>query len=243
MNDQPRPLESLEWYREAERHPGILASRYTRGPLEWLSGLDALIFHLSLFAFFGVMLFAVNLILSPDGLWITQLALAWTILLLMHVAILLLLRLIGILRGEETGPLQPDVSLSRSQRRRAYPGPAIPGQGAESTPYRESYRLARPAPPAHGESAGENLPPQGATSPTEQREHPEEAEPHAQAESPWTSWRHDDRHTSGRPVPTPEERASWSEASQAAWLVHADEDESSAPHSESPPHQQPHDER
>lgn len=69
----------------------------------WSAGSGLLTFHVSLFLSGIVVLFLVNLATSPADLWVERVAWLWLVLLVIHALTVLLVQLVALLRGEDTG--------------------------------------------------------------------------------------------------------------------------------------------
>ncbi|HYI24823.1 MAG TPA: 2TM domain-containing protein [Thermomicrobiales bacterium] len=78
-----RPFESLDWYRDAARR-GFADDDANRGIAGFLTGGGLLRAHISLFAVTIVALAVLNLLRSPESIWVDRVLMGWTILLLIH---------------------------------------------------------------------------------------------------------------------------------------------------------------
>lgn len=191
-----RPFESLEWYRAAVRssyHDERSATRVW----SWLKGIEFLTVHISVFAIGIVALFVLNLLRSPENLWVDRAGAAWALLLTIHGVVIGLIWAIGLLGKEENEALQiiPDAEW----RRTAASWPSAPNDGlaAGHAPIVVSGRSQ--VPPVPPPDSVPNRPPV--------REEPMDTVP-----SGWSAWRDGAQESAS----TDEPKVSWKEA--ASWL-------------------------
>ncbi len=78
-----RPFESLDWYRDAARR-GFAEDDRDRGIIPILTGSDLLRLHVSVFSVTVVVLTVINLLRSPESIWVDGVILVWALLLLIH---------------------------------------------------------------------------------------------------------------------------------------------------------------
>ncbi len=187
MARQPaRPLESLEWYREAVRN-NFRDDDPARGFSGWASGLGVLHAHVSVFAVGIVILLGVNLLRSPGDIWAGRWIMAWTVLLVLHAVV------IGFLwamrQWNSDAPDEALLMASPTVRRQ----PPAHGWGLDDDAQDVDFRVA------HGARPANDLPP-GPVQPTG-----------------WAGWNADGVDDLDEVQPA-SERASWREASAAAWL-------------------------
>lgn len=189
MARQPvRPFESLEWYREAARN-NFRDDAPSSGFSAWASGLGMLHAHVSVYAVGIVVLLGVNLLRSPEDIWAGRWIMAWTVLVLLHAVV------IGFLWAmRQWNSDAPDEAFVMA------PPPARQGEGQppafgwgliDDEAQDVDFRVANGARPAS-----------------------ETTEPNPAQPAGWTGWNSDDA-DEVRPA---SERASWSQASAAAWL-------------------------
>lgn len=193
-----RPFESLEWYREAvrgHRHDDRGAARV----LSWLKSADGLTVHISVFAVGVVALLVINLLRSPDDLWIDRAGAAWALLLTIHGVGIGLIWAIAQLGNDDHQALQviPDAEWRRQSG--AWPAPPHSDPGIAA---------ARTAPvPAEGQGA------QIAVS-VPVRTPPPVTGQFVPPASGWSSW----GENGGEPAAAGDEpKASWKET--ATWLT------------------------
>lgn len=249
MSTPVQPLTSLDWYRQALDES---ANRRRNGWLRWFRGLSFLLFHVSLYAISIVLLFAVDLIRSPGSLWIVNLALAWAVLIVVHAAIVGLIWAIGLLQEDESSE-KHDLRWSSAT--------ASPGRRAKhEEPQDADFRMAAQIPGARATTsatvARAALPTTTTTVAAESTQswssikQPSSAAASAPAplspptptsaaspESPWSGWEPASPATVARQALEGDrsgERASWTEASAAAWLTRASGTTTTAPSSANP---------
>lgn len=203
-----RPFESLEWYRDAVR-----AHRHNDGggarALSWLKSADCLTVHISVFAVGIVTLLVINLLRSPDDLWIDRAGAAWALLLTIHGVGIGLLWAIAQLGNDDHQALQviPDAEW----RRRS---------GA--------WQVAKHDPPTVSVTRTAPVPDEG------QREHTTVSAPvrpslpvtgqFSPPSTGWSSW----EENGGRTEPGNDEpKASWKET--ATWLTRGGKSSQTAP--------------
>jgi len=182
MAHQPnRPFESLEWYRDAARR-GFEEDDRHRDFVQWATSFSLLRAHISVFAVSIVFLLAVNLLRSPEDIWVDRWIMAWTVLLLIHAVgagVVWALRQWN--ADDPNEALQIDPSLWRQSPMFAWGAPGETAPDAREVPFRVT-----------ADQDGESAPPPAPG---------------------WNGW----ADVAPQPPP-PSERASWSEASAAAWL-------------------------
>jgi hypothetical protein len=84
MSQPPnRPFESLDWYREAARR-GFAEDDRDRRLVTFLTGGDLLRLHISVFAVTIVALAVINLLRSPESIWVDRVFMVWALLLVIH---------------------------------------------------------------------------------------------------------------------------------------------------------------
>lgn len=84
MAQQPnRPFESLDWYRDAARR-GFAEETRDRDIVRLLTGGGLLRAHISVFAVTIVALMVLNLLRTPESIWVDRVLMGWTIILLIH---------------------------------------------------------------------------------------------------------------------------------------------------------------
>lgn len=153
-----RPFESLDWYRQASRE----GFRERRGTAfgRWLRSIGSVALHLSLFSAGLVLLYIVNLVRSPERLWVDRAAWAWMILLGIHALVLGIIWAVDMLRDDD---VDEPLKVADVAWRQAVPWPGPPADVAD-----------RPA----------TAPPAGSTSPPEPSGEPS---PMVEA-NPWAGW-------------------------------------------------------
>ena len=198
-----RPFESLDWYRQASRSGSGNLGTGAR-LLDWARGIGLLSLHVSVFALGIVAMFVINLLRSPDRIWVDRAIPIWTLIVVIHAVLVGLLWAIGQLNREDDGPLLvvsdakwrsastwasagPSPTLTDTPRSTVPPAPAE--DGAEAT------MQFRPSPAARA-----------TTSP------PGEA-PHDGAAPKWSGW---DGDVPQQGTSSDADRASWQEAATAA---------------------------
>ncbi|MGC4108362.1 MAG: hypothetical protein QM753_18730 [Thermomicrobiales bacterium] len=145
----------------------------------WWGGYGFLRFHCSLFLTGIPLLFLVNLIQSPERIWIDRVGLAWLALLVVHAAITGIIRAVGVLREDEQSlPVRETISQPRSTwitarstelqdaDFRASPREALSDDGwgvsadmaaLTEASWRDAMPVAAPAPPAGSLAQGEPI--------------------------------------------------------------------------------------
>jgi len=78
-----RPFESLDWYRDAVRH-GFAEDDRDRRLVNFVTGGDLLRLHISVFAVVIVGLAVINLLRSPESIWVDGVFMIWGLLLVIH---------------------------------------------------------------------------------------------------------------------------------------------------------------
>lgn len=249
MSTPMQSLTSLDWYRQA-LDESAHGRRVTW--VRWFRGLSFLLFHISLYAISIVLLFAIDLIRSPASLWIHNVAFAWAALIVVHAAIVGLIWAIGLLTEDEshdkhelrwssatTSPgrganhgepqdadfrmvaqIPGTAAITTSTAAQAAPSSTVSRVAAEFTQSWSSIK----SPPLAAPSAPVPASPPAPTSA-------------ATAESPWSGWEPASPATVARQAlegARSGERASWTEASAAAWLTRASGTTTTAPSSASP---------
>ncbi|MGC4192728.1 MAG: hypothetical protein QM589_16415 [Thermomicrobiales bacterium] len=223
-------------------------ARTARGAVRWLptstlwwGGLGFLRFHASLFLAGVPILFLVNLVQSPEHIWIDRAGLAWFALLVIHAAIVGIARSIGLLR-EDTQQAAPRESTaqprstwitSRSEEpqdadfRVPAREPDATGWGVPVDATEASWRPATPLPVAPV-SLAQPAPPSGTsvwdgwTSPGRSGRRATTTTPSA---SRSTAKSTAPSETSSPDAPAAgEERVSWREVTKAAWLAPSEEE-------------------
>lgn len=189
MAHQPtRPFESLEWYRNAARN-NFRDDDPRRGLARWASGFGLLHTHVSLFAVGTVVLLVINLIRTPEDVWAGRWIMAWTVLLLLHAVV------IGFLWAlKQWDSEAPDEALLMTPSREREPPPVF------------SWGLDG----ANGQDAQDV---DFRVTTATRRDVPTRS-PDSNASSTWAGWNTIDQDEE----PPASERASWKEASAAAWL-------------------------
>lgn len=206
----------------------------------WWGGLGFLRFHASLFLTALPVLILINLIQSPQRLWIERMGLAWLALLVVHAAIAGIVWAIGLLREGADGPNARDVA---AQPR----SPWATVQAAE--PENPDFRTSAPTGVGDGWSVAPAPPPPGASPsaiPDSQPDASQSATPAATGVwDGWTAARPASTRLGSRPgpalSPTPapitepdpfashpdpagDERVSWRKIAEAAWLAKPEDD-------------------
>lgn len=222
-----RPFESLDWYRQAARSGSGGLGTGAR-LLDWARGIGFLTLHISIFALGIVTMFVVNLLRSPDRIWVDRAIPIWTLIVIIHAVVVGLLWAIGQLNREDDGPL---LVVSDAQWRNAAtwagsaesspptigPVPSTPHgvrePGAEMTQRIRPSDPAGPMPPRRPEVGTETTlqfrPSHAAET------HPERpASPAPNGATPgWAGW---ESEVPQRLGPNDPDRASWQEAETAA---------------------------
>lgn len=198
-----RPLESLEWYRAAVRS-NRSDERGAARILSWLKGIEFLTVHISVFAIGIVALIVINLLRSPDDLWVDRVGAAWALLLTIHGVTIGLIWAIGLLNRDDDEALQiiPDAEWRRTSGSWPQAVTRVPPATAEPTP---------PVPRATTAAAGwtqaatpSPRPPDAATA---------DGQPPQAVPPGWSAW----GQGAEQSPPPDEPKASWKEA--ASWLT------------------------
>ena len=192
MQRPARPFESLDWYREASRRE-YRSGNAAHEALRWLKSSRCFAFHVGMFALGITIALAINVARDPGSIWVDKLALGWSLLLLVHAAVVALIFAIGLLGTSE-------------QRLPVYVPQfgAAPEAPASATPTQPAW----PSPPPREET-------------TTAEEVPTGAPPTASRSATWRSQMKPRPHVTSWPTasrPADGETASWREASPAAWL-------------------------
>lgn len=203
-------MESLEWYKAAVRS-NRPDERGMARILSWLKGVGFLTAHISVFAVGIVVLLVINLLRSPEDLWVDRAGAAWALLLVIHGVAIGLIWAIELLLKDDDEALQvvpssgwQNTSAPWPQTARMVSPTGAQQQGANPVPAGNRAELAaqsalRPTPPATDGQQGQPVPPG------------------------WSAW--------GRGVeqsPPPDEpKASWKEA--ATWLTRSGRARPTAP--------------
>lgn len=208
--------------------------------MRWLRGFGAFRAHISLFLATIVLLFAINLIRSADDLWITRVIVIWAAILVIHAAIIGILWALAILSQPDTdsspatttGPIRWATSAWRTSpaseptdadfRHATVSAPDAMNAVAQDTiivppapwtqepdaPIETASTVVWPTPPVETAPPPASAPSQPApTSPS----------------SPWEGWEPTSPADVARKAISSSERASWKEASAAAWLTPTDQ--------------------
>lgn len=234
MSTPAQSLTSLGWYQRAldEAADG----RRTR-VMRWFRGRSFLMFHLSLYAVGIVALFAIDLIRTPESLWVGTVALAWAALIVIHAAIAGLVWAVGLLRddmpreapepgwfssGWRGNRTEPQVAAFRS----ATELPATPAETEHPLPLTVPQAWATPQPI----QAAPRVQDPASTifqEPAVAGAYPLRADPGEPSQSPWGGWEPTSAADVARGATSgsrASERASWTEASAVAWLAQASND-------------------
>lgn len=203
-----RPFESLEWYREAvrvHRHDDSGGAR----ALSWLKSADFLTVHISAFAIGIVTLLVINLLRSPDDLWVDRAGAAWALLLTIHGVGIGLLWAIGQLGNDDHQALQ-----------------VIPDREWQGRP--GSWPVAKHDPPTVSVTPAAPVPDEGQRGHTAVSAPVRPSLPVTGQFSPpstgWSFW----GDNGGRPNPADDEpKASWKET--ATWLTRGGQGSPPAP--------------
>jgi hypothetical protein len=192
MQRPARPFESLDWYREASRRENRSGNAAHKA-MRWLKSSRCFAFHVGMFALGVTIALAVNVAREPGSIWVDKLALGWSLLLLVHAAVVALIFAIGLLGTSE-------------QRLPVYVPQYRPT--SETPPVATPSQPAWPAPPPREETTPEEEVPTGAP-------------PVTSRTTNWRSQMRPKPHVTNWPAPSRPadgETASWREASPAAWL-------------------------
>lgn len=205
-----RPFESLEWYRDATRSGpggGSASLRF----LDWVRGIGFLSLHVSAYALGIVTMFVVNLLRSPDDIWVDRSIPIWTLIVVIHAGAVGLAWAVGMLNRDADEPIRVVSDASWRQAKtwpsealpQALPAPSTDGQATAPAP----AMVREPVEDRDGASAGDEtvsrpaptLPaPEGVTEPA----------------AKWSGW---ESEVPQRVDPGDPDRASWQEAASAAW--------------------------
>lgn len=198
-----RPFESLDWYRDATRSGP--AGRSARGRIvDWVRGIGFLSLHVSVYALGIVAMFVVNLLRSPDDLWVDRSIPIWSLIVVIHAGLVGLVWAIGLLNRDDDEPIRV-VSDAHWRHAETWPSGGSAAPSAEET--------ARPDQPA---TVSEQVAPR-AESTTGQETTQQVASSHpasTSSDAKWSGWESD---TPQRIDPNDPDRASWQEAAAAAW--------------------------
>lgn len=192
-----RPFESLEWYRAATR-PDRSGERGAARIVSWFKGIGFLTGHISVFAVGIVALLIVNLLRSPQDLWIDRVGAAWAMLITIHGVAIGLVWAIGLLGKDDDRALQiiPDAEWRRTSA--SWPQ-EVPEASASAMARRDNPALpARQAEPA--------VEPTGTSAAQSDGHVPQPVPPG------WSAWGQGADHS----PPSDEPKASWKEA--ASWI-------------------------
>jgi hypothetical protein len=202
MQPPTRPFESLDWFREASRREHRSGNAGHQA-LRWLRSSRCFAFHIGLFALGVTVALAVNVARTPGSIWVDRMAMAWILLLVIHAVIVSLIFAVGLLGTNE-------------ERLPKYV-PRIPAEATAgsrpATAHAEPVQWPAPPPREEATSSDAAPSPAGETSP----------------QAGWSQWAGEEprRPEGGWPSATsgatrsrtsPNETASWREASPAAWL-------------------------
>ncbi|MGI8485145.1 MAG: hypothetical protein ACR2OU_12885 [Thermomicrobiales bacterium] len=237
MSTPAQSLTSLDWYRQSLDESG----NGRRGVwVRWFRGPSFLLFHVSLYVISIVFLFAIDLIRSPASFWIENLAFAWAALIVVHAAIAGLIWAIGLLK-EDRPSEKHDLQWSSTSTTGGWGEKREEPQDANfrmSAPHSDDKAIRTNVPPMHSAPISTTndtpaaQPPQSwssidqssvAASPPVPASVPAPASAAGHA-SPWSGWEPASAAAIARQAlegTTSGERASWTEASDAAWLTHA----------------------
>jgi len=230
---------------QAQTRPGGGRLAWVPTSAAWWGGLGFLRFHCALFLTGIPLLFLINLILSPERIWIDRFGLAWLALLVVHAAIAGIIRAMQVLRDDanpETGRETATTAQPRSTwitARSAEPQdadfrvPAPTGWGvpAGAAPQAASWPDASPASstPAPGTSVWDGWTSERAASSRARVRTPAPAAP-APTTPPSPSpipvagaGTLPVAGVSGQHQPDSEERVSWRKVAEAAWLTPAED--------------------
>lgn len=206
-----RPFESLEWYRAAVRS-NRSDERGAARVLSWLKGIEFLTVHISVFAVGVVALLVINLLRSPQDLWVDRAGAAWAMLLTIHAVSIGLIWAIGLLGKDDHEALQviPDAEWRRSSA--SWPR-AVVKKGPPATAIATSaHQGGTPAAPA----SGEELAAQPAHQPSSPAADGQPPQPMPPGPPGWSAWGQETGQVPPSAEPN-EPKASWKEA--ATWLT------------------------
>jgi len=198
-----RPFESLDWYRDATRTGPDGRSAQERF-LDWVRGIGFLSLHVSVFALGVVTMFVVNLLRSPDAIWVDRSIPIWSLMVVIHAGLAGLVWAIGLLNRDDDEPIRV---VSDASWRRAETWPT----SDQTAPSPETPAVPAPTLTAPREvgTPGE----QDAAQETVQHPTPPPPAP-ASPTTKWSGWESD---IPQRVDPNDPDRASWREAAAAAW--------------------------
>lgn len=214
-----RPFESLEWYRAAVRSSQS-DERGVARLLTWLRGVEFLTAHISVFAVGIVALLIINLLRSPEDLWVDRVGAAWAMLLIIHGVGIGLVWAIALLGKDDDEALQVIPSAEWRHTSPSWPRAVKVDSPAGSHPQSVTPGVAR---------SREELAAQPARLPVPLSADGQQA--HAVPPS-WSAWGHGSEPSS----PADEPKASWREA--AVWLTQSDRGRQPTP-TEGPPSDPP----
>ncbi|MGN6484470.1 MAG: hypothetical protein ACTHMX_08700 [Thermomicrobiales bacterium] len=244
----PRPTTTTTTTTPHGRQAQPLGDRASWLPTSaaWWGGLGFLRFHCALFLTGIPLLFLVNLILSPERIWIDRFGLAWLALLVVHAAIAGIIRAMRVLRDDaQPGPSRETATTAQPRStwitaRSAEPQDAdyrVPdptgwGMPVVAAPATWPESAAVPSTPAPGTSVWDGwTSDRAATSRSRSRDTAPASVP-STAPQPTTppgtstppAFDAADRH-----LPDSAERVSWRKVAEAAWLTPADDAPSGDP--------------
>jgi len=202
MQKPARPFESLEWYRLARlgydaEHPWLSRAR----------SFATVRAHVSIFAVGAIALLVINLLGSPERVWADTAIAVWGLFVVMHAVATGILLLVAQLLAEEED-IRPASEVRWDPMRTwmavptAQPEPANGVTGMPTTLSPQTTQTTA-TPTASSDMAGTPAPATGETLPS--------APADSQAGPGW-------REPVPPAAPPAAERASWKEASDAAWL-------------------------
>ena len=199
-----RPFESLDWYRQASRSGSGSLGTGARF-LEWARGIGLLSLHVSVFALGIVVMFVINLLRSPDRIWVDRAIPIWTLIVVIHAVLVGLLWAIGQLNREDDGPL---LVVSDAKWRSA----SAWASADPTPPPTESPRSS--VPPPHAEAGVETTTHFRPSPAAQTRVQRPVSPPPSEASSQWSGWDSDVVPQQGSSGDG--DRASWQEAATAA---------------------------
>lgn len=198
-----RPFESLDWYRDATR-PGSGGRGVRQRFLDWVRGIGFLSLHVSIYAVGIVSMFVVNLLRSPDDLWVDRSIPIWSLIVVIHAGVVGLVWAIGLLNRDDDEPIRV---VSDAHWRHAETWP----DGGSAAPTQDGA----PAPDAPATSSQHTESDEERSAGQETTREPVPAPPVPTSPEPkWAGWESD---TPQRIDPNDPDRASWQEAAAAAW--------------------------